>query len=300
MDNLTHTLVGAAMAESGARRWTPLAYAALLIGANLPDVDAAAYAWGETHALAFRRGWTHGILAMAVLPLVLTGGLLLFDRWRARRRTAPARPRARPGPLLAAATLAVWSHPLLDWMNTYGVRLLAPFSWHWYHGDAWFIADPWIWLALVTGIILARRFGPAAARAALAACVLYGVGMWGWSATVRSRIERSLGAGAHGSPVHVLASPVALNPLRRSILVEEPDTYQFGGYAPDSGFRAYGALPRNSELRPAVEASDRGRRFLVWSRYPFFRAAGSSVTVGDARYAGPAGDGWATVRIPQP
>ena len=44
MDNLCHTLVGAALGKAGLQKRTPLATAALLIGANLPDVDVLAYA----------------------------------------------------------------------------------------------------------------------------------------------------------------------------------------------------------------------------------------------------------------
>ena len=43
MDNVCHTLVGAALAESGLGRRTSLGFATLLIGANLPDLDVLAY-----------------------------------------------------------------------------------------------------------------------------------------------------------------------------------------------------------------------------------------------------------------
>lgn len=76
MDNLCHTLVGAAMGEGGLKRRTALAMPALLIGANLPDVDVLAYLWGPDTALGFRRGWTHGVPALVVWPFILTGLLL--------------------------------------------------------------------------------------------------------------------------------------------------------------------------------------------------------------------------------
>ena len=31
--------------------------------------------------------------------------------------------------------------PLLDWLNTYGVRFLMPFDGTWFYGDALFIID---------------------------------------------------------------------------------------------------------------------------------------------------------------
>src|SRR5512142_890594 len=97
MDNLTHTLVGAALAETGLGRRTALATATLLIAANLPDVDGILY-WvaRPDSAYGFRRGWTHGVLALAVWPFLLTGAVLAWDRWVRRRRhpaAAPAAPR---------------------------------------------------------------------------------------------------------------------------------------------------------------------------------------------------------------
>src|SRR5690606_35011615 len=115
MDNICHTLAGAALAESGLKRRTPLAMATLLVGANLPDLDAAAYAWGNLAALEFRRGWTHGVLAMVVLPVALALFMVGWDRV-VRRRGGVNRLRepARFGPLLLLAIIAVFSHPLLD------------------------------------------------------------------------------------------------------------------------------------------------------------------------------------------
>ncbi|HCH94158.1 MAG TPA: metal-dependent hydrolase, partial [Erythrobacter sp.] len=45
MDNLTHSLVGALIGQAGLKRKTGLAMPALIIGANLPDVDAACFFW---------------------------------------------------------------------------------------------------------------------------------------------------------------------------------------------------------------------------------------------------------------
>jgi inner membrane protein len=43
LDPITHTFTGAALAAAGVRRATPLATAALILGANAPDVDAVTY-----------------------------------------------------------------------------------------------------------------------------------------------------------------------------------------------------------------------------------------------------------------
>jgi inner membrane protein len=122
--------------------------------------------WGEDHELLFRRGWTHGVLAMLVLPLLLGAGVWLWHRWRghasagvstrANANTSTNAPAFRPRAVLALAFLGVWSHPLLDWLNTYGVRLLMPFDGRWFYGDTLFIIEPWFWLLTAAGVMLAR------------------------------------------------------------------------------------------------------------------------------------------------
>ncbi|MCP3162789.1 metal-dependent hydrolase [Myxococcus qinghaiensis] len=154
MDNLAHSLVGAWMAEAGLKRYTPLATATLVIGANLPDVDAVVTFAGSDASLYWRRGWTHGVLALSLWPFVLTGLMLLWDRFVRRRRHPELAP-ARAGPLLLLSTVSVLSHPALDWLNTYGVRLLMPFDGTWFYGDALFIVDPWVWLLAGAAVIMA-------------------------------------------------------------------------------------------------------------------------------------------------
>ena len=160
MDPLAHTLFGATMAEAGLKRKTALATATLIIGANIPDIDAVAMLISSDYALLVRRGWTHGILALFIWPFLLTGLMLGIDRliqnWYSSRKRQRQGPSMKPAMLLGIAFLGVWSHPLLDLLNTYGVRLLMPFSGTWFYGDTLFIIDPWFWLLAGAGVVLAR------------------------------------------------------------------------------------------------------------------------------------------------
>jgi inner membrane protein len=151
VDPVTHSLTGAALSRCGLHRVTPLATATLVVAANAPDIDIAAAALGSYASLALRRGITHGPLAVLLLPFAVTGAILLYDRLRRRRR--PDAAPVRPLPTLGLAFLGVLSHPALDWLNTYGVRLLMPFSERWFYGDSLFIIDPWVWLALAAPLV---------------------------------------------------------------------------------------------------------------------------------------------------
>lgn len=156
MDPLTHTLFGANLAATRLREKTRLATAALVVGANLPDVDAILYFTGHDDlARGFRRGWTHGVLAILVLPFILSGVLLLYDKLRPsveRKVNAPW--------LFGLSALGVLTHPSLDWLNSYGMRWLMPFDGKWSYGDSVYIMDPWLWLILGAGWLGGRTATP--------------------------------------------------------------------------------------------------------------------------------------------
>ena len=297
MDNLCHTLAGAALGEAGLKRTTGLGMATLLIGANLPDVDVLAIPFG--HSLDFRRGWTHGVLAWVVLPLALTGLVLLWDRF-ARRRGRADRAPVRPAWVLLLAALSVWSHPLLDWLNSYGVRLLMPFSGRWFYGDALFIVDPWMWAMLAGGVFAARRASRRTpARLAIAAVTAYAALM-----VLGSAVGREMAAAGV-----VMAGPVPVNPLRREVVVREGDAYRFGALRllprPRLEMEEY-RLPVNAAdpAARAAAATPEGRQFLTWSRFPFFvverSGGGAWVRIDDARYSAGPQPSWAAVRVRVP
>jgi inner membrane protein len=311
MDNLCHTLAGFAIGEAGLKRKTALAIPTLLIGANLPDLDALAYAWGPVTALGFRRGWTHGILAMAVLPFALAGLMVAWDRAVRRRRRPDAEP-ARFQGLLLLAVLGIWSHPLLDLLNTYGVRLLMPFSGRWFYGDTLFIVDVWVWLALAVGVAWSRLMGRGArdvgratwpARGALAAVLVYILLMAHSSARLRAFVTNAM--TAHG-PVarQVMIAPLPVTPFRRQVVVELPDAYAIGMLDMRPRLRFAGEwvqIPKHDRLPEAetAAASAEGRTYLRWARFPFFAfgedCAPDHVCIRDARYFPQA---WAEVAVP--
>jgi inner membrane protein len=309
MDNVCHTLVGAALAEAGLKRRTALGAATLMIGANFPDIDVLAVPFG--HGVDFRRGWTHGVLALVVLPFVLTAMMLVWDRWIAAPhavRQGVERPRggAVPRELLVLSAISVLTHPTLDWMNEYGMRWFMPFSGRWFYGDTLYIIDPGLWVALGLGVALSRRAGSRPARVALAASAAYVVAMLALGAASRRIARRELATQGLEPSSRLMVSASFGNPLRRRVLLDDGGRYHSGSLALGSTSRL--AISRvietNASTPAALEAAStpEGRRFLVWSRFPFYmiesQTEGILVRIADARYSlGRGGGDWASVEI---
>lgn len=300
MDPVCHTLVGAALAESGLKRRTGFGTATLLIGANFPDIDVLAHAGGSLAAVECRRGWTHGIFAAAVLPFVLTGCVLAWAWWRRRRRGDIAPAKARQ--LLLLSFVAVATHPLLDFCNVYGMRWLMPFVDRWQYADILFIVDPWIWAVLAAGVFLARRRErqleanrPWPAWLALGAITSYIAimamsGLW-----ARRVVASQFSALGLRDDARFMVAPEPLNPFRRRVVIETGQAYRFGTFrwtpTPIFALEAL-VVPKRAEHPQARRAADTidGRTFLHWARFPFFIVSPEStrpavVHIVDARFA---------------
>lgn len=316
MDNLTHSLVGALIGQAGLKRRTGLAMPALIIGANIPDIDAGCVVYGM-QSLAMRRGLTHGPIAMVLLPLVLAGLLWAFDRWQDKRGKRPAgRLPLHFGWLYALSFIGCLTHPALDWLNVYGVRFLEPFSSRWFYGDTLFIIDVWLWLGLgfATWLSLRRekRGGEwrRPARIALAGALGY-VGLNG-----------VISASASEPAIYeteTIASPVPFAFWEREVLVGregewfvQTDKAEFVEVVSRSDGKPAEPLVLRPSLRPISAdrcrwpALDRVRlakpqldAFLFWSRAPFAeRAPDGSVLLRDARFTDPRARGRFTVALP--
>jgi inner membrane protein len=303
MDNLTHSLVGALLGQMGLKRKTGLAIPTLIIAANIPDIDAITTLLGGQQHLALRRGLTHGPIAMFVLPLVLWGAMLAFDRWQTKQGNLPEkRLSVHKGWLLALAYIGCLSHPLFDWFNSYGIRLLEPFSSQWFYGDTLFIIDIWLWAALIAGVWVSRRCertGKAHWRTpafisftAICAYVLA-------NGLITGRAEQ-LTAEAVQKKFNVALTLVVANPVpvqfwKREMLWRNNSHYGQGSYTMlddvriDNSMRAHymGVADKN-----AFEANvTRGSPLLFWLRMPVAQIvdAGNKRTlkISDQRFTDP-------------
>lgn len=281
MDNLTHSLVGALIGQAGLKRKTGLAMPALIIGANIPDIDATCTIYG-VESLAMRRGLTHGPIAWVLLPLVLAAILYAWDRWQGSRGERPeGRLPVRFGWLYALAFIACLTHPALDWLNSYGIRLLEPFSHRWFYGDTLFIIDLWIWLGLGfatwRSLRLERRdrHFEGTARVALLGLVAY---------VVANFLIGQAYKVADPSVWVDVAQPVPVAFWNRETISRAGDgIWQVGE-------RRYGDVPLSRcDLAGARERDPRVDAFLFWSRAPFVERSGEGWLLRDARFAGSPG-----------
>ena len=296
MDNVCHTLVGAALAETGLKHRTRYGAAALMVAANLPDLDVLVFAT-STPSVSFRRGWTHGILAQLVLPVALAVGFSLWHRWTEDRRPKnedrQPKPPLRFWPLVGFGFLGVYSHVFLDYLNNYGVRLLNPIDWRWLYGDAMFIVDPWLWITFALGVWLARRRRSARpALVALSVSAVYIAGMLALAHDARRYVIGEWQARTGQPPRALMVGPVPIVPWTREVIVDAGDEYRVGSYSalPRRVMLSDEAIPKNDRL-PAVTAARAAPRvaaFLVWARFPFWVIArspeGAVVTVRDVRF----------------
>ena len=291
MDNLCHTLIGAALGEAGLKRRTRFGNATLMIASNLPDIDVLVFATG-TPSVAFRRGWTHGILADALLPPLLAGVMLFV----ASRRLATSRePSIRPMQLLLLSYIGVILHVSMDLLNTYGVRLLMPFSQRWFYGDVLFIIDPWLWLALGAGVGLSiRRRAPNWSRTSLAVAAVYVLAMLAAARAARTEMIERWQQVEGQPPRALMVGPIPVTPWQRQIIIDAGDRYETGMFTwrPRNIRFDAGDVPKNDSDPRVALARDAPniRAFLIWSRFPFWTLepveGGTRVTVGDMRFNG--------------
>ena len=138
MDPLTHSLTGLMMSRAGLGRVHARGPLALILAANAPDIDGLSLLGGLLPYIAYHRGIAHSIAfipVMAILPVLIVAAIARsFEGWRR---------------LYLISLAGVASHLLLDWTNSYGIRLLLPFSSEWFHLDLNSLTDTWIIAVLV-------------------------------------------------------------------------------------------------------------------------------------------------------
>jgi membrane-bound metal-dependent hydrolase YbcI (DUF457 family) len=170
VDNLTHGLAGALVAQAGfQQRYGRAALVALVVGAELPDIDAVFDLAGPIAGLQHHRGITHSFIGgfgLAILAAMVFSTVLRYrPYWR----------------MLGLLYLGVLLHIWMDYLTSYGTQILLPFAVGRYTADAVFIIDFFYTGIIVTTLLLlrmVRRQGQERYGRVSLAWVLGGMGLW--------------------------------------------------------------------------------------------------------------------------
>lgn len=287
-------MAGWALGQAGLKTKTRKGLAALILAANMPDIDVF-FGNAPWDPLAIHRGFTHGIVGgVLVMPPILAGLLWLLDRLQVGRNTAfKSGLRMHFGWLVALSYVGAITHPFLDMLTTYSVQLFSPFSNRWYHADGLFIIDLWLWLVLAVSIGFSKeleRKGRPWARTAQV-----GVGIVFAYVAVNLLITQSADATVRSASPNadaIFASPPPAASWRRELVWREGDCYRRSTYSPFAGFGPVSECqPTNMDdpiVREAIRRDPKLQKFLKWSILPqadVIRArCNAKVAIGDARY----------------
>jgi len=322
MEPVTHFLTGACIGRAGLNRKTAYATLTAVLGAEAPDIDILWGLAGPVEGLKHHRGITHTLIAAPVVAAAVVGMVWLFDRWRRSHTANPPNQNAKALPALhwgwlyLTALLAVLSHLLLDWTNNYGLRPFFPFNPRWYAGSIVFIAEPVLWVLLLSamvipwllgliggeiGVLRARFRGRGWAIFALTGMVL----LWGWRWAEQGR-ARALAENTQiaTAPVKRMAlEPYPINPFRWHAILETAEYDQTAEINTLSG--EIESDPRRDVLyKPAetaaTEAAKRtllGQVYLDWGTWAVVRDVGQEAAPGMEPPKLPRNRVWTTVEF---
>ncbi|HZQ56170.1 MAG TPA: metal-dependent hydrolase [Bryobacteraceae bacterium] len=299
MENVTHSLTGLALARAGLNRLCPRATLLLILSANAPDIDIIGLRNGPLHYLEVHRGYTHSLLClplMALLALLVTAAIC-------RQKLPWIR-------AWLLCCLGVASHLLLDWTNSYGVRLGLPFSSRWFHLDLNALSDVWILCVLVLAALwpsfvnlVSREIGDrhstgrGSAIFALVFFLLFDL----TRGVLHNRAYAQLNARLYDgtTPLQLAALPDSLSPLHWTGIVETGRSYL---RMPVHCFQPIDERQAKVFYKPAIGPGlkDAARtppflyfqyfaRFPVWSEEPFMLddEQGKRIDLSDLRFGAP-------------
>jgi inner membrane protein len=286
LEPLTHFLTGACIGRAGLNRKTALATLTTTLAAEAPDLDILGEFKDRVFGFAHHRGFTHSFLGVPLVAALVVGFVYVVWRIRGRKTKIPGLP-LRWGWLYFCACLAGFSHILLDFTNSYGVRPFWPFSEKWYSWDIVFIVEPVLLALLIAGLTLpglfslineeigARRKGPPgrlAAGIALVGMVL----VWGVRDYEHRRALAALEARTYegADPVRVSAYGVLGNPFHWNAVIETNTFFALStvnSLTPEvdpEGRMQIRYKPQETPVTLAAKKSYLGRVYLDWADFP--------------------------------
>jgi inner membrane protein len=298
MDPLTHIVVSIAAGRAGLNRVTRLATSMLIVSGVAADLDWLAALAGPKTFLEGHRTLTHSLLGTAAIAIITA---LCFTFATRKHPSSPI----NFWRAVAVCAIGASVHVLLDLTNSYGVKLLWPFSQKWYAWDLAVQLDLVILLILSAGILLpmlfrlvgeeigAQRKTKGAVSAAIAIVLVFVyVGtryiLHERAITlINSRLYNGappLAVGAFpdsSSPFHwagVIATETALLRVEVPVIIEKYDPFAAKPFY----------KPEESLALDAARASSSAQLFLNFARFPRAHVErtehGSHVEITDMRF----------------
>jgi inner membrane protein len=266
----------------------------MVVAANFPDIDIVSWAGGTLTYLEVHRGIAHSFVAAPVLAVI---AMLLF--------------RQRGWLTYLACLVAVMSHLLLDWTNTYGIRMLLPFSGRWLHLDTVDVVDPWIWLAFLLAVAAPALAGMVSAEIGSKKTSAVRIG-WAWVALAFLLAYEGGRVAAHQRVLAVMGARIYNGrPANRlSAIPNRWTPFQWRGVAEGDGYVVDVPVDLNAEFDPSAgrldypsppnKAALRTRPFEVFAKFnqlPFWKEDSAEVQLIDLRFGTPEKPGFAATAI---
>lgn len=269
MDNLTHSLTGLLLSRAGLNRFHKRATWLLVLSCNAPDLDAVSMAGGLIPYMFYHRWYTHAIVMvplMALVPVLIVRLLFRHEPLEWKRAWL-------------LSLVGVVSHVLLDYTNSYGIRLWLPFSDLWPRLGITHVVDLVIWAMLLAAVawpalssLVSDEIGARRTRGrglALATLIL----LCGWQGTRWFLHQRAIqaqqtGLVAGATPRRVFAVPDKVNPLRWKGIVETDAffaTQTVDLMAPEPVYDTH--LQYKPVVSPAIEAALRTDVFQTFTKF---------------------------------
>jgi inner membrane protein len=332
MEPITQVLASVALARCGFRRVTPLALPIIVTAGLAPDLDWISVFGGARVFLEAHRTAADSLVGIVVLAAVIAAAFIPIGRRAGmiarknraetslpagRQATAPTDHTTKPlrfVPAFIAALAGGGLHLLLDLTNSYGVKLLWPFSARWFAWDLTASLDPWILFLLLAGLLMPALFRmiteeigakskrTAVDRGAVAALALVAVFCSGRFVLHQRAVALLAAREYHGEAANAAgAFPQSSSPLAWSGVVDTDDTMNEVevSFAPGAMFDPESArVLYKAEASPALDAaqrSDVGMAFLRFARFPLARVQpsgdGYRIVLRDLRFdTGPRAD----------
>jgi len=254
---------------------------AMVVAAELPDIDTAWGLFGSVIGFGHHRGITHTFLGLPFEAALVAWGCRAWFKWR---HGAAEKPPSFAW-LFVGSLVALLSHLLLDWTNNYGLRPFFPFNPHCYAGSFVFIFEPVLFLLLAGALVAPALFGLIGSEVGArkekfrgrgwAIAALIGVAaLYVLRYTEHAKALEIAMQNAPAGTTSVFASPHPVSPFTWATVSETPDSYLLGTVDTRRGI----ALPHEPSdtiykepVKLAIlvaKRSDLGEYYLDWSTYP--------------------------------